>query len=104
MQPSVRSSYRCFPANLPAVWSANWGYLVERNIAPVWLAEFGTKYETESDKQWFNALLAYLGEREMSFSVWVLNNDSSSTGGMVLEDWATVRTEKHSPLLAPMLD
>ncbi|MGC8045234.1 cellulase family glycosylhydrolase, partial [Salmonella enterica] len=47
-----------YPANLEALWDANWGYLAKENIAPVLLGEFGTKLETASDQKWLSTLVA----------------------------------------------
>ena len=95
-----------YPANLPAVWDATWGYLVKQNIAPVWLGEFGTKYQTESDKQWISTLASYITSNGLSFAFWCLNPNSGDTGGILQNDWSTVETGKHnvlSPLLAPKI-
>ena len=95
-----------YPANLPGVWSAHWGYLVEQNIAPVMLGEFGTRYETDSDKEWLAALVQYIGENGLSFTYWSLNPDSGDTGGILEDDWQTVRQDKMdviAPVLAPPL-
>ncbi|MET0401505.1 MAG: glycoside hydrolase family 5 protein, partial [Cystobacter sp.] len=49
-----------YPANLPGVWDATWGFLVKENRAPVWLGEFGTKLLIDSDRQWLQTLTSYL--------------------------------------------
>jgi endoglucanase len=93
-----------YPANLPSVWDETWGYLVKQNIAPVYVGELGTKYQTESDKQWLSALGSYMTSNGMSFAFWCLNPNSSDTGGILQNDWQTVDSAKHGalqPLLAP---
>jgi aryl-phospho-beta-D-glucosidase BglC (GH1 family) len=93
-----------YPANLSAVWDANWGYLVKQNIAPVLLGEFGTKYQTDSDKKWISTLGSYVSSNGLSFAFWCLNPNSGDTGGILQNDWLTVETNKHAalaPLLAP---
>jgi endoglucanase len=95
-----------YPSNLPALWDATWGYLVKQGIAPVWIGEFGTKYETTSDRQWLAALTSYLGANRVSFAFWCLNPDSGDTGGILADDWTTVNAAKQAvlaPVLAPML-
>lgn len=91
-----------YPANLPAVWSKYWGYLVERNLAPVWVGEFGSRLQTASDQQWFSALVSYLGPGASGFSwtFWSWNPDSGDTGGILLDDWQTVNQTKQSALAA----
>jgi endoglucanase len=91
-----------YPANLPGVWDATWGYLVKENRAPVLVGEFGTKLELPSDQQWLQTLVGYLQSNGMSFTFWALNPNSDDTGGLLQDDWTSLRTEKHN-LLAPAL-
>ncbi len=35
-----------FPDNLPSIWRAQWGFIAEQNIAPVWLGEMGARFVT----------------------------------------------------------
>lgn len=91
-----------YPANLEAVWDANWGYLVRKNIAPVLLGEFGTKLETPSDRTWLDALVAYLANTKISYAYWSFNPNSGDTGGLVADDWRTPQKAKLAAL-APIL-
>ncbi len=91
-----------YPANLEAVWDANWGYLVRKNIAPVLLGEFGTKLETASDRAWLDALVAYLAKTKISYAYWSFNPNSGDTGGLVADDWRTPQKAKLAAL-APIL-
>jgi endoglucanase len=93
-----------YPANLSGMWDADWGYLAKRNIAPLWLGEFGTANVTLSDQQWFHAIANYLLSSGISFSYWCWNPDSGDTGGILEDDWQTVHPDKQAilqPLLAP---
>ncbi len=95
-----------YPANLPALWDARWGYLVKEGIAPVWIGEFGTKLQTESDVQWLSTLASYVKANGISFAFWCLNPDSGDTGGILQDDWTTTESAKQAvlqPLLAPSL-
>jgi endoglucanase len=83
-----------YPANLAKVWSDHWGYLAERDIAPVFVGEFGTKFETESDKQWLGALTKYIDQHKLSFAFWCLNPNSGDTGGLLQGDWQTENKAK----------
>jgi endoglucanase len=92
-----------YPANLPAVWDANWGYISKRGIAPVLVGEFGSKLETASDAQWLKALVGYLHSSKTSFAYWSFNPNSGDTGGIVADDWVTPQRAKLAalkPLLA----
>ncbi|MEX8033545.1 cellulase family glycosylhydrolase [Microbacterium sp. 20-116] len=91
-----------YPANLEAVWDANWGYLVRGNIAPVLLGEFGTKLETASDRAWLDALVGYLAKTKISYAYWSFNPNSGDTGGLVGDDWRTPQKAKLAAL-APIL-
>ncbi|TAJ46968.1 MAG: glycoside hydrolase family 5 protein [Herbiconiux sp.] len=91
-----------YPANLREVWSSNWGYLAEQNIAPVLLGEFGSKVETESDRAWFESIVSYLSDTGISFAYWSFNPNSGDTGGIVKDDWVTPQADKLA-LLAPLI-
>ena len=97
-----------YPNNLNAIWDANWGYLFQDNIAPVLLGEFGTKLDTASDQVWLDRLTDYLagdfdgngtndlppGAEGPSWTFWSWNPNSGDTGGILADDWRTVRTDK----------
>jgi endoglucanase len=89
-----------YPANLPAHWDANWGYLFKQSLAPVLLGEFGTKLADESDRQWLTTLTGYLrptaqyGADSISWTFWSWNPNSGDTGGILNDDWTTVNQAK----------
>ncbi|WP_245636054.1 cellulase family glycosylhydrolase [Herbiconiux solani] len=91
-----------YPANLPAVWTGNWGYLATENIAPVLVGEFGSKLETASDRAWFETMVSYLKTTGISFAYWSFNPNSGDTGGLVKDDWVTPQAEKVAAL-APLI-
>jgi endoglucanase len=91
-QPWFRDSK--YPDNLPAIWDKYWGYLVNENIAPVLLGEFGTRYETARDRQWLQMFQTYLQQNELNWIFWSLNPDSADTGGLLLDDWNSVHEAK----------
>jgi endoglucanase len=95
-----------FPSNLPSVWDRFWGYLHKQNVAPILVGEFGSTLANPLDVQWMTSLMAYLGTgiNGMSFTYWSWNPDSGDTGGIVLDDWVTVNTQKQNivgPYLIP---
>jgi endoglucanase len=95
-----------YPANLASVWEARWGFLVTQNVAPIWIGEFGTKYQTKVDQQWLQTLIGYVKDKGLSFSFWTLNPDSGDTGGILQDDWTTVNRDKQAvidPALAARL-
>jgi len=109
-----------YPANLPAVWNSNWGYLFQNQQAPVLVGEFGSTLSATSDQSWMKSLLSYMngdltlsgtsaltsGQKGISWTYWSLNPDSGDTGGILNSDWLTVDTTKMSYLqsnLAPLI-
>lgn len=95
-----------YPANLPAVWDKYWGYVAKQGIAPVWVGEFGSRLQTEQDRQWFSTLINYLGKGAGGFNwtYWSWNPDSADTGGILMDDWLTVNSDKQTqlqPILFP---
>ena len=97
-----------FPANLPAIWDAHWGYLAREQLAPVVLGEFGGRsVGADAEGTWQRALMAYADQNGIGWLNWSFNPDSSDTGGLLADDWLTVEQEKlqvFSDHLAPPLD
>jgi endoglucanase len=93
-----------FPANLPAIWDQQWGYLERQNVAPVLLGEFGTTLADPKDKVWLQELMRYTGTgvTGMDFTYWSWNPNSGDTGGIVGDDWKTVNQAKQD-ILQPYL-
>lgn len=91
------------PADLEHHWDASWGYLVTEDLAPVLLGEFGTRLQTEPDRQWLAALVDYLERDRISFAYWSFNPNSGDTGGLVGDDWRTPDNAKLAAL-RPLLD
>jgi endoglucanase len=93
-----------YPANLAPLWDATWGYLETENVAPVLLAGFGSRLQTDSDRVWFSEILKYVTAHRMSYAYWAWNPDSGDTGGILEDDWTTVREDVMlglEPTLAP---
>jgi len=87
-----------YPENLPAVWDQHWGYLVKGDIAPVLIGEFGTRYESEKDRQWLQTFQKYILQNQLGWTFWSLNPNSGDTGGLLLDDWVSVHGEKQAIL------
>jgi endoglucanase len=86
-----------FPANLPSVWDAHWGFIAQKGIAPVVLGEFGGRsVGSDPAGQWQNALVRYLQSQRLGYVSWALNPDSGDTGGILQDDWLTVQSAKQS--------
>jgi endoglucanase len=91
-----------YPANLAPLWEGAWGRLITNNVAPVFVAGFGTQYVTDRDRAWLDTLVGYLARRNTSFAYWCINGDSNLTGGLLTNDWQSVNTPTASAL-APIL-
>jgi endoglucanase len=86
---------KSFPANLPAIWDKQWGYLVRQKQTPVLLGEFGGRsVGTDVEGVWQRSLLKYLKDNGMSYTYWCWNPDSGDTGGVLNEDWTTINQAK----------
>jgi endoglucanase len=91
-----------FPANMPALWDKQFGYLVKNNVAPVLMGEFGGRSVAETDAQgnkdlegiWQRQLISYLKENKLSYTYWSWNPNSGDTGGVLKDDWKTVDQAK----------
>ena len=68
----------------------------------VLIGEFGTKLQTQNDRQWLTALTSYITTNGLSFAYWCWNPDSNDTGGILMDDWTTVNTDKQS-IIQPAL-
>jgi endoglucanase len=93
-----------YPANMPAIWDKYWGYLFKQNIAPIMMGEFGSTLADPKDKVWLQELMRYTGTgvNGMSFTYWSWNPNSGDTGGIALDDWTNINTEKQA-ILQPYL-
>lgn len=92
-----------YPNNLPATWDSRWGYLAQGEVAPVYVSSFGTRLDTNQDRQWLATLVDYLQDRQLSLAFWCLNPNSGDTGGLLEDDWTTIDDQKLQAL-APLLD
>jgi endoglucanase len=82
---------RHFPYNLPSVWEKYWAYLQTKNIAPVYVGEFGGRSTGwDASGTWQRSLVAFLTARGISYTYWSWNPDSGDTGGLLQDDWHTV--------------
>lgn len=58
--------------------------------------------QTEQDRQWFSSLIHYLGKGAsgINWTFWSWNPDSADTGGILMDDWLTVNSDKQKQLQA----
>lgn len=91
-----------YPANLTAIWDANWGYILKQDLAPILLGEFGTTATSPIDQVWLAEIVDYLADHGASFTYWCWNPNSRDTGGLLRDDWNTIDSTKQNALL-PLL-
>lgn len=91
-----------FPSNMSAVWNSHFGDAQTQGYAVV-LGETGGKYGKgdPKDKVFQDSLFAYLKQRNLrDVFYWSWNPNSGDTGGILMDDWTTVRQDKVSLLQA----
>lgn len=71
----------------------NWAYLLEDNLAPVWVGEFGVGVSADKkDRHYWDNLMRYLAEVDADFGYWALNprkpHDNAYESYSILgDDW-----------------
>jgi endoglucanase len=95
-----------FPNNLARdVWNPNWAFIHTGNVAPLWIGETGTDFNTQIDRVWIDTLFKFLGNdvNGIHYAYWCYNFNSGDTEGILKPD-LTVDFEKQNflaPYLAP---
>lgn len=85
-----------FPGNMAAIWDRRFGQFLAAGHAVI-IGEFGGKYGEGDprDVPWQDALVDYLlGKGVSSAFYWAWNPNSGDTGGILDDDWITVREDK----------
>jgi endoglucanase len=85
-----------FPDNMPAIWDAHFGAVRAQGYSVV-IGETGGKYGAglASDKVFQDKLFAYLKSKDiLDVFYWSWNPNSGDTGGILNDDWTTLRTDK----------
>lgn len=87
-----------FPDNLYLIWDQNWGYVKKQLGYPLIIAEFGGKCGEGDprDKIWHDKFIDYLIENNMCHWFYLsLNPGHPETGGLLHDDWITVKQYKY---------
>jgi aryl-phospho-beta-D-glucosidase BglC (GH1 family) len=89
-----RYSKRPYPSFARAMRD-NWGYLLDEDIAPVWVGEFGAPhFPSNGDAHYWTNLMRYIAVTDAGFGYWALNprkpklNEKESYS-LVEDDWET---------------
>ena len=89
-----RYAKRTYPSFVASM-RKNWAYLVEGDVAPVWIGEFGAPaHPGQGDANYWKNLLRYLKAIDADFGYWAINprkpkDDEKETYSLVEDDWAT---------------
>ncbi|KAJ1331327.1 cellulase family glycosylhydrolase [Microdochium nivale] len=73
----------------------NWAYLVEDDVAPVWVGEFGApRHPGMGDINYWENLMRYLKKLDADFAYWAVNprkphDNELETYSLVEDDWLT---------------
>lgn len=103
-------------AGIQDLFTKNWGFIYEQNIAPIMIGEFGSRYEASGDRLWLDAMYKYLpgdfggdgvdgmkaGDAGISWTVWTWGPLSGDTGGILKSDWMTLEAAKVADLQKAM--
>ncbi|EPE08275.1 glycoside hydrolase family 5 protein [Ophiostoma piceae UAMH 11346] len=82
-------------ASFVAAMRRNWAYLIEGNLDPVWVGEFGAPHmPSVGDANYWQNLLRFLKSLDADFGYWAMNprkpaGDTEETYALVEDDWLT---------------
>ncbi|KAF1786891.1 Glycoside hydrolase superfamily [Phytophthora cactorum] len=82
-----------FPDNMPDLWDEYFGFVPKETGQAVVVGSWGAQMK-DKNKQWANAVSAYLEEKSIGSFYWAFNPQSADTGGFVKDDWATPIDER----------
>ncbi|MBW4631883.1 MAG: glycoside hydrolase family 5 protein [Iphinoe sp. HA4291-MV1] len=93
-----------FPKNLYRRWEIGFNYIATQGIAPILIGEFGGYHVDTKSKEgiWQRQFVDYIDKNKLSFTYWCWNPNSKGTGGILLDDWKNINTEKQK-LLSKLL-
>ncbi|RVD87739.1 uncharacterized protein DFL_001951 [Arthrobotrys flagrans] len=77
----------------------NWGFLLEENIAPVWIGEFGAPdVPNTGDVNYWTHLMNFLEEMDADWGYWAINprkpkENEAETYALIRDDWVTPKCD-----------
>lgn len=82
-------------------WYDTWAYLVEENISPLLMGEWGgfideTHDPTGDNTKWLTILRDYMIEKHIHHTFWCFNENSGDTGGLLINDFQDWDEEKYA--------
>jgi aryl-phospho-beta-D-glucosidase BglC (GH1 family) len=85
-----------YPANLPAVWESNWGFIETKGIAPLLLGEFGSGLSTTRDNQCASQLASYIVAKKLDWGYFAFNANITPDMGLLNQDWTSLNARRQS--------
>jgi endoglucanase len=91
LDPYSNRRYESFAEDM----QRNWAYLLEEEIAPVWVGEFGAPdHPNKGDLHYWTNLIRYLEEVDADFGYWAINprkpkGNEVESYSLVEDDWIT---------------
>ena len=76
-------------------WHDYWLYIVEEDIAPVFIGEWGGFMQGDN-LTWMTYIRQLLSEQHLNHTFWCYNANSGDTGGLVQDDFKTWDEEKYA--------
>ncbi len=83
-------------------WYDTWAYIVEEDIAPLLIGEWGGHMDEGKNQKWMELLRDYMIANHINHTFWCLNPNSGDTGGLLGTDFKTWDDEKYG-LFEPSL-
>ena len=82
-------------------WYDTWAFLIEEEISPLLMGEWGGFYDDEHDptgdnRKWMKLLRDYMIEKRIHHTFWCFNENSGDTGGLLCndnQDWDVAKYE-----------
>ena len=63
-------------------WRDTWAYLVEKDMYPLLIGEWGGRLDGGDNEKWLGLLRDYMIKNHINHTFWCLNDDSGDTGGL----------------------
>ena len=81
-------------------WYDTWAYLVEEQISPLLMGEWGGWVDEEHDKtgenrHWLQELRDYMIDKHIHHTFWCFNENSSDTGGLMYDNFQKWDDQKY---------
>lgn len=77
-------------------WYDTWAYIVEEDIAPLLIGEWGGHMDGDKNQKWMTLLRDYMIDNHISHTFWCLNPNSGDTGGLLGYDFITWDDDKYA--------